>query len=149
MRILIDADSCPVINETKKIANKYSIDVLLFSNINHNLEKYDLPTIISDSSKEQTDINLINHSAKGDLVITNDIGLASLALGKGCICIKHNGMIFTENNILSLLATRHISRKQRKMGDYKNHFKFNYTSDISFNASLENIIVKELKLDVQ
>ena len=54
--------------------------------------------------------------AKEDLIVTQDYGLASLALAKGCIVLHHKGYKYTNDNIEQLLQTRYLSAMVRKSG---------------------------------
>ncbi len=142
MRILIDGDACPVINIAINMAKKYDIEVIIFTTINHNMSKYDATVVLAENSKEAVDLKLINSSKKDDIIITQDYGVASLALGKKCYAINQNGKVFTLDNIDSLLMSRHINRKERKKGKYTSIPKRTSEMDENFESSLSNLIEK-------
>ena len=117
MKILVDADACPVIPEIIDVACEFAIPVILVSNYCHDMQRYENVTIvIVDKEADAVDIAVANIAKHGDIVVTQDYGLAALALGKGANAICPRGRIFDEHNIEGLLHKRHISRKQRKRG---------------------------------
>jgi uncharacterized protein YaiI (UPF0178 family) len=117
MKILVDADACPVIPEINDVAGEFAVPVTLVSNYCHDMEQYEGVTIvIVDKEADAVDLAVANLTVRGDIVVTQDYGLAALALGKGASAISPRGRIFGEHNIEGLLHKRHISRKQRKRG---------------------------------
>ena len=117
MKILVDADACPVIPEINDLAREFAIPVTLVSNYCHNMEQYEgVKIVIVDKEPDAVDLAVANLTLRGDIVVTQDYGLAALALGKGASAISPRGRIFGDHNIEGLLHKRHISRKQRKRG---------------------------------
>ncbi|MGM8364942.1 YaiI/YqxD family protein [Virgibacillus sp. W0181] len=119
MKIFVDADACPVTESIITVAEQENLPVTLVKNFAHFSDK-DQPahveTIYVDKGSDIADFRIIQLAKKGDLVITQDYGLASLCLGKGCIPIHHKGFIYTHENIDRLLMSRHMSAKARKSG---------------------------------
>ncbi|MFW6311696.1 MAG: YaiI/YqxD family protein [Nanoarchaeota archaeon] len=116
MRILVDADSCPVLKIIENIAKNYDLDLLIFSDIYHNL-KSDYGKIKKVDRKDQeADMVLYNNSRPGDIVITQDYGLAAMLLSKNCQVINNQGNIYTNENIDYLLMRRHNHAKMRRAG---------------------------------
>lgn len=115
MRILIDADACPVKDIAIDIAKEYELDVILFFDNAHIYEDDYAEVYILDKGKDSVDYFLLSKLQKGDIVITQDYGLASLALTKNALPINQNGVIFTNNNINSFLDRRFINAKARSM----------------------------------
>ena len=144
MKIIIDADGCPVIKITLDIAKLENIPVLLVSNTSHvfNLENYKNSIhILADKGKDNADFLIINKVNKGDIVITQDYALASMCLAKNTHPINQNGFLYTPENIDELLFRRHMGQKLRKIG--KNSFKpkkRNKDNDDKFKKSLLNLI---------
>lgn len=122
MEIYVDADACPVTGIVEKIAQKHNIPVNLFCDTNHVLKSDYSKVFIIGAGADAVDIAVINHCKKGDVVVTQDYGVAALALGKGAKAIHQSGRIFTNNNIDSLLMQRYISKKER-MSNSKHHIK--------------------------
>lgn len=116
MKILVDADACPVKNIIIKIAKKYEIPVIMFIDTSHTLNDGYSEVVTVDKGNDSVDIALINKVLKGDIVITQDFGVAALALPKGAKAINQNGLIYTDDNIDKLLFERHISKKIRRSG---------------------------------
>jgi uncharacterized protein YaiI (UPF0178 family) len=74
-------------------------------------------TVITvDKARDSVDIALINRVKSGDIVVSQDYGVAAMALGKGVKALNQNGMIYTDNNIDKLLFERHLGQKVRKAG---------------------------------
>ena len=116
MRIIIDGDSCPVIDLTESIAKKFKIELILFCDYNHDI-KLDYGKIIKvDQSYQSVVMNIINYTESNDIIVTNDYGLASIVLAKNTHAINANGKIYTERNIDTLLMKRHINKKIRRAG---------------------------------
>ena len=65
---------------------------------------------------DSADFALISRAKKGDVVVTGDYGVATMALAKGCHACNFNGKRYTEENIDQLLFERHLSKKMRKAG---------------------------------
>lgn len=116
MRIIVDADACPVKNIIDIEAKKRNIPVIMVSNINHNITSEYAEVIWVDDTAEAADFAIINMLQPEDLVVTQDYGLASLVLGKKAQAISPLGMVYDLNNIDSLLMQRHINAKARKAG---------------------------------
>jgi len=116
LRIIIDGDSCPVIDLTESIAKKFKIELILFCDYNHDI-KLDYGKIIKvDQSYQSVDMKIINYTESNDIIVTNDYGLASIVLAKNTHAINANGKIYTERNIDTLLMKRHINKKIRRAG---------------------------------
>jgi uncharacterized protein len=113
MRILVDADACPVKHEIVKIAKVYQIPVLLFFDTSHVYHDGYSEVITIDQGRDMVDFALINRVNPGDLVITQDYGVASMALAKQAHCINQNGLIYTPDNIDALLHSRYENQKLR------------------------------------
>ncbi|MCH1624190.1 YaiI/YqxD family protein [Fredinandcohnia quinoae] len=119
MKIYIDADACPV----KKIVITEAINadfpvvlVTSFSHYSTEEQPEGVETIYVDSGADAADYRIMKLANKGDLIVTQDYGLASLGLAKGCIVMHHKGFLYTNDNIDELLQTRYISAMERKGG---------------------------------
>lgn len=116
MKILIDADGCPVVDITIEVAKVFNIDVLIMCDTSHIFNKPGIETIILSKGADSVDFALVNKVAKGDIIVTQDYGLAAMVLAKGGYPINQHGKIYTNENIDQLLFNRHISKKIRKSG---------------------------------
>ena len=121
MTIFVDADACPVTRLTEEIAKKHSIPVMLLCDTNHVLTSDYSEVRIIGAGADAVDLALINLCKSGDIVVTQDYGVAALALGKGAKAIHQSGRWYTEENIDALLMERHLAKKARKSS--KNHLK--------------------------
>ncbi|MBT2731886.1 MULTISPECIES: YaiI/YqxD family protein [Carnobacterium] len=119
MQIYIDADACPVKNIIIEEASAKEIPVTLVTSISHFSTKEQPPgveTVYVDTGAEAADYRIIKLIKKGDILVTQDYGLASLGLGKGCIVLHHTGYVYTSENIDQLLQSRYLSAMIRKSG---------------------------------
>lgn len=116
MKILVDADACPVKGIIEKVAKNLNLPVIMFIDTSHILESDYSEIIQVSKAPDAVDLALINYSNPGDVVVTQDYGVASLALGKSCYPINQNGRYYTNDNIDMLMFERHLSKKQRRAG---------------------------------
>jgi len=114
MKILVDADACPARNIVIKVAKEFNLEVLMFVDTSHILEDGYSRIITVGQGKDAVDIALINHTEKGDIVVTQDYGVASMALGKQAYAINFNGLIYDANNIDRLMFERYLYPKNKK-----------------------------------
>ena len=118
MTVYVDADGCPVTRIVEGIAKKYDVPVTLLCDTNHVLLS-DYSTIkVIGAGADAVDIALINLCRRGDIVVTQDYGVAALALGKGAKAIHQNGRWYTDDNIDGLLMERHLAKKARRSGNH-------------------------------
>ncbi|MEI3597675.1 MULTISPECIES: YaiI/YqxD family protein [unclassified Oceanobacillus] len=119
MNIYVDADACPVKEIIIDEAVRRDLNVFLVTSISHFSLQENPPgveTIYVDNARDAADYRIMKLAKKGDLVITQDYGLASLALPKGCLVMHHKGFMYTNKNIDELLQTRYLSAQARKAG---------------------------------
>ncbi len=144
MTIYVDADACPVVRETVDAAKRHGLPVTLLCDTNHALSDDYASVVVIGAGADAVDFALVNRCKKGDIVITQDYGVAAMALGKGAHPIHQSGMWYTDENIDRLLAERHISRKAR-MAHSKHHLKGpkkrTSEDDERFVESLERLIL--------
>ncbi len=118
MKVLIDADACPVYKLAVNICKENNIEYILVSDVSHQFENYNV--VYVDGGADAADYKIVALTNKNDIVITQDYGLASMILSKEALVINQNGMIYNEKNIMSLLESRALSSKLRK---HKTHLK--------------------------
>ncbi|WHX25338.1 YaiI/YqxD family protein [Virgibacillus halodenitrificans] len=119
MKIYVDADACPVKKIVIEEATKAAIPVTLVTSFSHYSNEEQPPgveTVYVDTGAEAADYRIMKLANKGDLIVTQDYGLASLGLAKGCTVLHHKGFAYTNNNIDQLLQTRYLSAMERKSG---------------------------------
>lgn len=116
MKIYIDADGCPVVKNTLKIADRFCVSCVIICDTAHRIEHEGAETIVVSQGADSVDFRLVNLINKGDIVITQDYGLAAMCLGKNAIVLHQDGKRYTEENISGLLEFRAISKKIRRSG---------------------------------
>ena len=143
MRILIDGDGCPVVDLTIKISRKFNIEVIIMCDTSHIFNKDGAKTMVFSKGADSVDFALINILKKDDIVITQDYGLAAMAINKASYVINQNGLIYSNENIDRLLYSRHISKKIRKSGGRtKGPKKRTKEDDLNFERILTEICDK-------
>ena len=119
MKIYVDADACPVKDVVIAEGTKAGIPIILVTSFSHfsNAEQpAGVEIIYVDSGADAADYRIMRLAKKDDLIVTQDYGLASLGLAKGCIVLHHKGYRYTNENIDQLLQTRYLSAMARKGG---------------------------------
>ena len=140
----VDADACPVVSIVEEIAEKYNIPSTLLSDTNHVLYSDYSEVIVVGAGADAVDYKLIGICHKGDIVISQDYGVAAMALAKGAYAIHQSGKWYTNENIDQMLMERHINKKARR-GSHKNHIKGQRKrteeDDAQFAQSFEKLIL--------
>ena len=143
MQIFVDADACPVVGIVEKIAEKYNISTTLLCDTNHVLTSDYSEVIVVGAGADAVDYKLISICHKGDVVVSQDYGVAAMALGKGAYAIHQSGKWYTNENIDQLLMERHLNKKARR-SSHKNHLKGQRKrteeDDIRFAQSFEKLL---------
>lgn len=122
MKILVDADECPVVRIVEQTAERYKIPVVLLCDTNHVLQSSYSEIKVIGAGADAVDFALVNQCGKGDIVVTQDYGVAAMILGKGAHGIHQSGKWYTNENIDQMLMERHLAKKAR-MGKGKHHLK--------------------------
>lgn len=144
MRIYVDADACPVIPIVEQVAEKNNIAVTLLCDTNHVLDSDYSEVKVIGAGADAVDFALINLCRKNDIVVTQDYGVAAMALGKGAYAIHQSGKWYTDENIDQMLMERHLGKKARR-GSGKNHLKGpkkrTGEDDVRFQRSFEKLVM--------
>ena len=122
MQIYVDADACPVVSIVEEVAEKYRLNVTLLCDTNHILTSDYSEVIVVGAGADAVDYKLISICHKGDIVVSQDYGVAAMALGKGAYAIHQSGKWYTNENIDQMLMERHLNKKARR-GSHNNHLK--------------------------
>lgn len=122
IRVLVDADACPVVRIVEAIARDHQVPVVLLCDTNHMLFSDYSEVKVIGAGADAVDFALVNLCKKEDIVVTQDYGVAAMALGKGAHAIHQSGMLYTDDNIDRLLMERHLAKKAR-MSKSKHHMK--------------------------
>lgn len=146
MKVLIDADACPVVDIAVRLSRKYKIPCILLCDTAHTMHREGAATLVFDKGADSVDFALVNRVERGDLVITQDYGLASMCLAKEATVLHQDGWQYTEYNIQALLFQRHESRKYRASGGrVKGPHKRTNEQDRAFSTALETVLQKAVQ----
>ncbi len=141
MRILVDADACPVKQIIVRLAKQRNIPVTMLIDTSHELSDGYSTIITVDKQADSVDYALMGLLRREDVVVTQDFGLAAMVLGKGAKVVNQNGLVFTNDNIDKLLLERHISQKVRRSGGRtKGPSKRTKEDDERFEAAFEKLL---------
>ena len=119
--IYVDADACPVVRLVEQAAAQFALPVTLLCDTNHILHSDYSQVKVIGAGADAVDFALVNLCRRGDVVVTQDYGVAAMALGKGAHAIHQSGRLYTEDNIDQLLMERHLAKKARQSS--KHHLK--------------------------
>ncbi len=146
MRLLIDADGCPVVDICLGVVKDKNIGCHIFCDTSHEFSKDGAQVHVVPKGADSADFALVNFIAKGDVVITQDYGLASMALSRGAYVINQDGLEYTEYNIDALLLARHTAKKIRNAGGrLKGNPKRTKMQDENFKEKLLELLEKTSK----
>ena len=142
--IYIDADACPVTHIAEEIARRHGIPVTILCDTNHVMYSETSTVKLIGAGADAVDLALIKLCRAGDIVITQDYGVAALALGKGALAVHQSGKCFTDDNIGGLLMDRHLAKKARRSGKHhlKGPAKRTDEDDRRFAESFERLIAE-------
>lgn len=147
MQIFVDADACPVVGIIEKIAKEHYVPVTLLCDTNHILSSDYSKVIVVGAGADAVDYKLISICHKGDIVVSQDYGVAAMALGKGAYAIHQSGKWYTNDNIDQMLMERHLNKKARR-SSRKNHVKGpkkrTEEDDERFAESFEKMVLRAL-----
>ena len=116
MKLLIDADACPVVEICLEQARKRGIPVTLYCDTSHILRHEDAETVVVSKGADSADFALVNRAERGDVVVTQDFGLAAMCMARGAVPLDQNGRIYSDDNIGLLLEQRNIAKRLRRGG---------------------------------
>lgn len=148
MKLLIDADSCPVLDIALSIARRRQVSAILVCDTAHRIEREGAVTRTVSKGADSADFVLVNLVEKGDIVLTQDYGLAAMALSKQAAAINQNGLLYTDENIGELLFSRHLGKKIRRAnGRLKGPAKRIRQNDEAFAHSFEKLLLSNIKTE--
>jgi len=118
--LFVDADACPVTRDAISIARAAGLRVVIVANVTQNLDRYTsrsgVEAVQVSSGADAVDFAIIERLERGDTVVTQDIGLAAMVLGRGARAISPRGRVFFLATIDAELAVRHAEAKLRRSG---------------------------------
>ena len=116
MRILIDADGCPVVDIAAELARRHRLECLILCDTSHQFDKPGATTLTVSKGADSVDFALVDLLRPGDVAVTQDYGLAAMCLARRARALSQDGMEYTDANIDSLLLARHTAKKIRSAG---------------------------------
>ena len=135
MNILIDADGCPVVDLTLQIAKQFGIPVIILCDTSHQIER---------KGADSVDFALVNRVKPGDLVVTQDYGLASMCLARCARVLNQNGLEYTADNMDALMLRRYENKKLLRAGKHpKGSAKRTKEQDMKFAEVLRKILKQQ------
>ena len=141
MKVLIDADACPVTGIAVNLCRKHSVPCVLLCDTAHTIYKDGAETLVFDKGSDSVDFALVNRTAPGDIVITQDYGLASMCLGRSVRVLHQDGWEYSLDNISGLMEQRHIAKKHRMSGGrMKGPSKRTKQQDAAFERALQQLL---------
>ena len=145
MELFIDADGCPVTNIAVALAKKHGIPCTLLCDTAHEMQRDGAKTITVSKGADSVDFALVNLVKPGDLVVTQDYGLAAMCLSRGAVPIHQDGMVYTNENIDGLLFFRAAAKKVRNAGGrLKGPSRRTKEQDRAFEAALTRLLEARL-----
>lgn len=117
--VFIDADACPVTREAIRIAREHGAKVMLIADTNTSLAKFVRPGVEAvhvTPGPDSADFAIVERLSPGDVVVTQDIGVAAMALGRGAGAVSPRGRIFHLATIDAELELRHAEKRHRRAG---------------------------------
>ena len=146
MRVIIDADACPVVKTAAAICKEYHIECIAVCDTSHILSDDGVVVITVSKGADSADWKIANLAGKEDIVVTQDYGLAALCVEKCYAVLNQNGMIYDNDNIEYLLFARYESKKIRMSGGKtKGPKKRKKEQDRAFESQLRELILKKYK----
>jgi uncharacterized protein YaiI (UPF0178 family) len=145
MKIIVDGDGCAGRAIIEKAAKNFEIPLLIFCDIHHIISSDYAEVKVVDSGFQSVDMYVINNCGRGDIVVTQDYGVAALCLPKGAKCISPSGYIFDDKNIERLLMERHIKSEIRRAGGRTSNAKKRTPED---DKKLEENLNRLLKVSI-
>jgi uncharacterized protein len=141
VKILIDADGCPVVDITLRIAKEKNIECIILCDTSHFFERDGARTVTVARGPDSVDLVLVNMLEPGDIAVTQDYGLAAMCLARRAVPVSQDGLIYSDDNIGGLLMSRHNARKIRESGGrLKGNPKRTAAQDEGFEQKLRDMI---------
>ena len=147
MNILVDADGCPVVDLTLQIAKRFVVPVIILCDTAHQIEREGAQTLVFDKGADSVDFALVNRVKPGDVVVTQDYGLASMCLAKCARVLNQNGLEYTADNMEALMLRRYENKKLLRAGKHpKGSPKRTKEQDVAFSTHFKAILEASRRL---
>ena len=118
MRVLVDADGCPVTRIAARVVAEYGVSCVVFCDMAHEFRELgsSVEVVTVSTGSDSADFALVNRAERGDIVVTQDFGLAAMCMARGAVPVDQNGRIYSDDNIGLLLEQRNIAKRLRRGG---------------------------------
>lgn len=141
MKLLIDADGCPVVDLTVRLAREFGVKCQILCDTAHVFQKEGAETLTVSKGADSVDFALVNRVEPGDIAVTQDYGLAAMCLAKRALPLSQDGLLYTEENIGALLQSRYAAQKIRRSGGrLKGPKKRTSEQDAAFERTLRRLL---------
>ena len=141
MRIYIDADGCPVVDSTLRLAAAHRVETVILCDTSHEIQRPGVQTVTVSKGADSVDFALVNRVKAGDVVVTQDYGLASMCLARRARVLNQNGLEYTAGNIDALLERRWQNKKLLRAGKHpKGPARRTKEQDAAFAKALDEIL---------
>jgi uncharacterized protein YaiI (UPF0178 family) len=143
--VFIDADACPVTREAISIARAHGASVVLVANDTQNMARHTVRSGVEavqvSGGRDAADFAIIERLGADDVVVTQDIGLAAMALGRGAGAVSPRGRVFYQATIDAELAVRHAEARLRRAGGrHRGPSPFEDDDRERFESALERLL---------
>lgn len=146
MKVLVDADACPVVDITIALCKGHGVDCLLLCDTAHVIHRDYGQILVFDKGADSVDLALVNRAQPGDIVITQDYGLAAMCLGRNALVLHQDGWEYTADNISGLMEQRHAAKKFRMAGGRtKGPARRKPSQDDAFRHALETLLQQSVQ----
>lgn len=141
MKVYIDADACPVTDIVIAKCAAKGIPCVLVCDTAHQIRRPGADTVTVDKGSDSADLMIANKVRPGDIVVTQDYGLACICLGRNARILHQDGWEYTPFNIDALMFQRHENRRLRAAGIRgKGPSKRTKAQDQAFSEALEKLL---------
>lgn len=118
LRVLVDADACPVKDEVYEIASRFGAELTLVSNGGMRPSRYPgARIVVVPAGADAADDWIVEAARRGDIIVTGDIPLAARGLERGALVLGHDGRAFTSKSIGAALSFRAFGQHLRETGE--------------------------------
>ena len=139
--VLIDADGYPVVDLTIHLCKSQGTPVLILCDTAHCIQREGAQTLMFDKGADSVDFALVNRVQPGDIVVTQDYGLASMCLARRARVLNQNGLEYTADNIDALLERRWQNKKLLRAGKHpKGPAKRTKEQDEAFTKAMVKLL---------
>lgn len=143
MRVLVDADGCPVTRIAVRVAAEYGVSCVVFCDMAHEFRELgsSVEVVTVSTGADSADFALVNRAERGDIVVTQDFGLAAMCMARGAVPLDQNGRIYSDDNIGLLLEQRNMAKRLRRGGSrLKGPKPRRDSQDAAFERTLRSLL---------